>query len=151
MNKILVEKISIPEMINILNLPDKYIELQGHKVKIKNDKYLNYLKNGFKCKNCGVEGIYANLEYCNKLGNHFNMYANKNGNTVLLTTDHIYPRSKGGLSNIKNYQVLCSKCNNNKADNSPITLVEALQKGYATKKSVEKAVKNHRPAALKDV
>ena len=72
----------------------------------------------------------------------------KNGKAVLLTKDHIYPKSKGGLNNIKNYQVLCEKCNAIKSDNSPVTLVQALRKGYATKKSVERAVKLHKPKAL---
>ena len=50
----------------------------------------------------------------------------------MLTRDHIYPKSKGGLDNIKNYQVLCVKCNQKKADLSPITLRQALEEGNAT-------------------
>lgn len=87
---------------------------------------------------------------CNKkLGNHFNVYGiDKEGDNVLLTKDHIYPKSKGGLDNIKNYQVLCEKCNLDKQDNSPMKLIEALRNGQATKKSVERAVKLHKPKAL---
>lgn len=72
----------------------------------------------------------------------------KNGNEVMLTRDHIYPKSKGGLDNIKNYQVLCVKCNQKKADLSPITLRQALEEGNATKYSVSRAVRNGHKNAL---
>lgn len=70
------------------------------------------------------------------------------GQEVMLTKDHIYPKSKGGLNNIKNYQVLCSRCNSKKSDNSPITLVQALNEGKATSHSVSNAVKRGNPKAL---
>lgn len=130
---------------------EKYIRIDGYTLKTKNDRYLNFIKNGFKCSKCGIEGEYVNLECCQRLGNHLNVYGKKNGKAVLLTKDHIYPKSKGGLDDIHNYQVLCEKCNSKKSDNSPVTLVYALKNGYATKKSVERAVKIHKPNALKGV
>ena len=53
----------------------------------------------------------------------------------MLTKDHIYPRSKGGLNDIRNYQVLCSTCNEKKSDESPMTLVQALREGKRLPKS----------------
>lgn len=66
----------------------------------------------------------------------------------MLTRDHIYPKSKGGLNSLKNYQLLCHSCNQKKKDNTTMTLVTALREGYVTKRSVEKAVKNGKPNAL---
>ncbi len=66
----------------------------------------------------------------------------------MLTKDHIYPKSKGGLNNIRNYQVLCSTCNEKKSDESPMTLVQALREGKATRYSVRKAVERGCPKAL---
>ena len=147
-NKVLVEKLPLSIIQEIYNQKTKYIEIEGYKVRTKEDRYLNFIKHGFKCSKCGIEGKYVNLECNSQKGNHLNVYAEKNGQAVLLTKDHIYPKSKGGLNNIKNYQVLCEKCNTIKSDNSPVTLVQALRNGYATKKSVERAVKLHKPKAL---
>ena len=147
-NEVLKEKLPLSIIQDVYNAKGKYIEIDGYKVKTKDDRYLNFIKHGFKCSRCGTEGKYINLESNSQKGNHLNVYAEKNGQPILLTKDHIYPKSKGGLNNIKNYQVLCEECNNKKSDNSPVTLVQALRKGYATKKSVERAVKSHRPKAL---
>ena len=50
-------------------------------------------------------------------GWHLNMYAlNHHGDPVMLTLDHIKPRSKGGKRNPKNIQLLCRHCNSLKSD-----------------------------------
>lgn len=148
-NKVLIEHLPLEIIKDTYKNKQNKITINGYKVKTKDDRYLNFIEHGFKCVKCGLEGIYANLECNCKLGNHLNVYGiNEMGQEVLLTKDHIYPKSKGGLDNIKNYQVLCEKCNNEKQDISPIKLVEALRNGQATKKSVERAVKLHKPKAL---
>lgn len=147
-NKVLKKRLPLSIIKEVYNKKEKYVEIEGYKVRTKEDRYLNFIKHGFKCSKCGIEGKYANLEYNSQRGNHLNVYAEKDGQAVLLTKDHIYPKSKGGLNNIRNYQVLCEECNNMKSDKSPVTLVQALRSGYATKKSVERAVKLHKPKAL---
>ena len=148
-NKILIEKLPLSIIEETYRNKNKKTKIDKYEIKTKDDRYLNFLTNGFKCAKCGIEAKYVNLECNRKLGNHLNVYGiDKNEKEVLLTKDHIYPKSKGGLDDIKNYQVLCERCNENKKDNSPITLVEALRNGQATKKSVEIAVKLHRPKAL---
>lgn len=146
-NKILIEKLPLSIIADTYNTNAKYIKIQEYRVRTKDDRYLNFIQHGFMCARCGLGGEYANLE-TNYTGNHLNVYGEKEGQPILFTKDHIYPKSKGGLNNIKNYQVLCEECNSKKSDNSPMRLSLALQNGYATKKSVEKAVRTHRPKAL---
>lgn len=148
-NEVLIEKLPLSIIKDTYNSKSKYIKIGEYKVKTKDDRYLNFIEHGLECAKCGAKAQYVNLECCCKMGNHLNVYAlNRDGQEVILTKDHIYPKSKGGLNNIKNYQVLCEKCNSKKSDNSPIRLAQALQCGYATKKSVEMAVKMHKPKAL---
>lgn len=47
---------------------------------------------------------------------HWNLYALKEGEEVLMTKDHIIPKSKGGRNHLSNYQPMCQKCNQEKDD-----------------------------------
>ena len=47
-----------------------------------------------------------------------NLYAiDENGKEVLMTKDHILPKSKGGKDEIDNYQTMCIRCNEAKGNN----------------------------------
>lgn len=92
------------------------VTLFEHKVSMRSHRYTNFRVNGLECKHCGVKGEFFALEkdFCNRNSNraHFNLYGyTVFGAEVMLTKDHIMPKSKGGANHIDNYQVLCSKCN----------------------------------------
>lgn len=40
----------------------------------------------------------------------------ENGKEVLMTKDHIIPKSKGGADDISNYQTMCERCNEAKGN-----------------------------------
>lgn len=91
----------------------------GHEVNLSNPKFIlfrQYLDNYGKifCEDCGVVGNYFALESA-KNGEaevHLNLYGyDKEGDEVLLTRDHILPKSKGGKDACYNMQVLCLPCN----------------------------------------
>lgn len=49
---------------------------------------------------------------------HFNLYAlTLDGREILMTKDHILPRSKGGADSLENLQTMCRPCNARKQDN----------------------------------
>ena len=42
---------------------------------------------------------------------HLNLYGINNGEEVMMTKDHIVPKSKGGSNGLKNMQTMCTVCN----------------------------------------
>lgn len=123
----------------------KTIKIDEYEIITSNNYYNVLVKYDFTCAICGKKATFCNLEYNTKYKYHLNAYTEEG---ELLTRDHIYPKSKGGLDSLKNYQLLCHSCNQKKKDNTTMTLVTALREGYVTKRSVEKAVKNGKPNAL---
>jgi len=98
---------------------------------------------GLGCVECGLQGIYFALEraihriakqakgvrggytFTYKVMTdaewHFNLYAMRedgveDGVEVLMTKDHIVPKSKGGRNEMWNYQLMCQKCNSRKGN-----------------------------------
>lgn len=90
-------------------------------VKMGSQRYQLFKAKGTTCVKCGIKGTYFALErglVDNPDRFHFNLYArDRRGLEVMLTKDHIIPRSKGGKNRLRNYQPMCSKCNSKKADN----------------------------------
>jgi hypothetical protein len=83
-------------------------------------RYELFATKGIKCVDCGVEGSYFALEKDitdSTSRFHLNLYGkDKDGNEVMITKDHILPRSKGGKNSLSNYQPMCYECNQKKAD-----------------------------------
>jgi len=85
------------------------------------DRYKTFFTKGYSCCQCGIKGIYFALE--TTLGSkilkyHLNLYAiNKKGEDILMTKDHIIPKSKGGINHLDNYQTMCCNCNAKKGNN----------------------------------
>ena len=93
-------------------------------VKMNSLRYQVFKKSGTKCKVCGLEGIFFALEKDKfvegDLGFHLNLYGlSRDGEEILMTKDHILPKSKGGADKLTNLQTLCIKCNNAKGNKIP--------------------------------
>ena len=92
---------------------------EGHAVRMNSARYRLFATKGIRCIACGAEGSYFALEHSgsqNPDRYHFNLYAVVNGEEVMMTKDHIIPKSKGGKSIPSNLQVMCRTCNERKGD-----------------------------------
>ncbi|WP_313069925.1 HNH endonuclease [Lacrimispora sp.] len=95
------------------------IILDGDVINGNSQRYQTFLSKGCSCVKCGIEGKYFAKERTKDSRDsfHLNLYAvDKNGNEVLMTKDHIVPKSRGGKNYIDNYQTMCTICNYEKGN-----------------------------------
>lgn len=111
----------LPLLYSIVNCgKDKFMMPNGNIINTGSTRYKVFLNKGIKCVNCGIEGKFLALEKDVKNTDsifHLNLYAlDKHGKEVMMTQDHIIPKSKGGSDDLDNLQPMCIICNRNKAD-----------------------------------
>ena len=94
------------------------VSFDGEWVKMGSIRYQNFKIHGVQCYFCGIQGKYFVMEkHQEKHPYHFNLYAiDDNGDEVLMTKDHIFPKSGGGKNELNNFQPLCHPCNMKKKD-----------------------------------
>jgi len=91
----------------------------GDEIKMSSQRLYVFKEKGCDCVTCGIKGAFFAKEKHSEYDRnyHFNLYAlDEDGNEVLMTKDHIIPRSKGGLDVIENYQPMCTRCNEKKGN-----------------------------------
>lgn len=96
----------------------KYKVLNGFLVSYKSQRY-DVFRKSCKCVECGVVGTILAMERSsgsNEEVYHFNLYAIKDGKEILMTKDHIKPKSLGGTDTLDNYQTMCASCNSKKGN-----------------------------------
>ena len=75
-----------------------------------------FMRYGVKCAGCGTKARYFTI-FRNEKGSFLQLFAyDGEGKEVLMTKDHIVPRSKGGADDLKNYQPMCAICNTKKGN-----------------------------------
>lgn len=83
-------------------------EVTDKKIKLRRAHVLNEV--GYQCceEGCKLKDFYFGLGVDKGGGIHLDLYGiDQEGETVMVTIDHIKPRSKGGKDDIKNYRPLC--------------------------------------------
>ena len=66
---------------------------------------------GVKCVTCENRGDVIRLERWGDGSLHVDLYDTSKDEEVLMTIDHILPKSKGGPNHLNNYQPMCGPCN----------------------------------------
>ena len=94
------------------------VNFNGDIIKGNSQRYQTFFTKGCKCVKCGIEGKYfAKEKHLKDRSFHLNLYAiDENDEEVLMTKDHIIPKSKGGSDDISNYQTMCVRCNKAKGN-----------------------------------
>ena len=106
-------------ILNYIKTPGQRTNLDGDSVRVKGVRLVTFLVKGITCVTCGLTGKFFAKEKARpeESSFHLNLYAiDNNGKEVLMTRDHIIPKSKGGSEEIENMQTMCCKCNCKKSD-----------------------------------
>lgn len=123
-------------------------EFNGDLLSLDSHRLLLFKQN-IVCVTCGLEGLYFAKERCVKRNTHYikgghglkivtfslkerngelpnwhlNLYGmREDGREVMITKDHIMPRSKGGQDVMWNYQTMCQWCNSRKGCKIPLAM-----------------------------
>lgn len=98
--------------------PLRRLKYKGYEFKLGGYRLLTFLHKGIKCKDCGVEGKFFSLDSAIEGEKpHINLIGVRSDSTeVLMTSDHIYPKSLGGSDDIENRQTMCVDCNVRKSN-----------------------------------
>ena len=99
--------------------PKDYPLLDGDPIKPSSDRYKTFFNKGCTCVTCELKGSFFAKERVDGSNEryHLNLYGiNEHGHEVLMTKDHIIPKSKGGKNSLINYQTMCTKCNEQKGN-----------------------------------
>lgn len=110
---------SVLKHVEIATTKKEIVLFDGDPIKMGSDRYKVFKFKGCSCVECGMVGIYFAKEKPTKqITNsfHFNLYGIKDGREVMMTKDHIHPKSKGGKNCLENYQPMCKECNEQKSN-----------------------------------
>lgn len=112
----------------------RYIQVSGYKVRIESPRIRLMLsqkpRRGRVCANCGRVGtkVYLQIETspCISFPQDKASFFVYTDDEVMLTCDHVFPKSKGGKTTGANLQTLCRECNLFKAATVPMDLLSAF-------------------------
>jgi 5-methylcytosine-specific restriction endonuclease McrA len=113
-------RLEIEEVLPLIGNSNTAV-FNGIKVNLNSNR-LHCLANNLTCQHCGIQGKFFAIERSIRRNSsheysdwHLNLYAvGKFDREVLMTADHVVPKSRGGVDNLSNLQTLCTICNRTK-------------------------------------
>lgn len=109
----------IPQMIinqlDCLLYEEFYLKYPEYSVRLRWEMFRN---KGYSCVVCGLTGTHTVLwkDHPEAKGIHADLVCYTDDGMVMMTIDHIIPKSKGGTDSLDNFQPMCYPCNHAKAD-----------------------------------
>lgn len=102
-----------------LRVPVKGLRVEGHYPRLDSLR-LYVFSRSLTCACCGIQGNIVAVDFEIKQPNystpHYNLYHWTGEHLILMTKDHIIPKSKGGVDHLYNLQTMCENCNHRKGN-----------------------------------
>jgi len=118
------EQIDLEMGFHLLSVPKKMRQYNGSRISAASGLMLFlHHRHNLRCFNCGVQASCWVLNKGSKDKVGFpvlDLFAEKTGNLVLMTQDHIIPVSHGGGNMIENLRPACAICNFERGNNMHI-------------------------------
>lgn len=115
----IIEQLPVKETLRkslLTSMNMNYAVINGKRRSIERLKA--FAVHGCTCVRCGNTGNEIIVWEANDGATHVDLFfRDKKGRPVMMTRDHIIPKSKKGLNNIFNYQPMCCRCNLHKGCN----------------------------------
>jgi 5-methylcytosine-specific restriction endonuclease McrA len=119
-----------PELRRVEPRRDYTVAGRVYSVKLGSVRYRLFKQNR-ACVACGLEGtrliLDAPADEKAAHAAHFNLYAEEDGVLVLMTKDHIRPKSLSGPGTLENMRTMCAPCNGARA-NEDLTLEQIRER-----------------------
>lgn len=119
----------LPTFIN--NIVPRKFTIGEHLINCRSTRMkLLFVHRNLTCACCGIQASFAAVETCpaSKGYKSLNFYGyDHEGKEVLLTWDHIKPRSLGGKNTLGNAQTLCTVCNGIKGNELHFREIRAIR------------------------
>jgi hypothetical protein len=114
---------SVKSILSILRTGVDSVILDGDEIRLTSLKYKMFLEKGVDCVQCGIVGMFfvKERDKADKREKdqvyYLRLYGlTPDGEEVLITKDHIQPKSRGGADAVENLQTMCVKCNHGKGN-----------------------------------
>lgn len=119
----------LPQFVN--NRVPRRFDIAGITLNCRSTRMkLLFVHKEWTCRCCGIKASFAAVERSpsSKVWKSLNFYGyDWNGQEVLLTWDHIKPRSLGGRNTLQNSQTLCVLCNTIKGNDLHFREIRAIR------------------------
>lgn len=118
---ITIRKFDAEEILSLVRAGVQSIKIKhqgvGYEIRLNKRRYMVFANNP-KCCVCSLAGSQVRIEkQPSDKTPHLNLYGvDQKGSLILMTQDHILPKSHGGSDDFDNLQTMCVICNNLKAN-----------------------------------
>jgi len=156
----IVGEIALNEVLSLIGTEKIPYKFNGKEyvVSLKKAKWFSFQRST-QCVACDVDGTRVFLQVYGRLINsvlnmrhrraRLQLYGEENGQLILMTPDHITPRSQGGSGEVDNLQTMCAICNALKSNwtflsNEEVRLLRKVYNRYEEEDEKWKAVRRAR-------